>query len=189
MLIKFVQYYIISIIHTLLTTVTTNMIAPPSFSLPPPPPSLPLPPLSSLPRLDDKDTNNGHKVIGYAVYIDGVQRTIISEPFGSHAEIDGLKNGVQYKIQVRCVCVLLCVCVAVCVCVCVCVCVSVAVCVCVCVCVSVCVRVCACACLWLAWKMCAHTHTLSGFFLCQDSILISVIPIQIIPYLVLCQLH
>jgi hypothetical protein len=54
-------------------------------------------------RLDDRDRNNGCKVAGYGVYVDGVQRTKVNEPFGSHVEMDGLENGAQYQIQVRCV--------------------------------------------------------------------------------------
>ena len=47
------------------------------------------------------------------MYVDGVQRTKVNEPFGSHVEMDGLENGAQYQIQVRCVyeCVCVCVCV------------------------------------------------------------------------------
>ena len=56
-------------------------------------------------RLDDRDRNGGCKVAGYGVYVDGVQRTKVNEPFGSHVEMDGLENGAQYQIQVRCVCV------------------------------------------------------------------------------------
>jgi hypothetical protein len=51
-------------------------------------------------RLDDRDRNNGCKVAGYGVYVDGVQRTKVNEPFGSHVEMDGLENGAQYQIQV-----------------------------------------------------------------------------------------
>ena len=58
---------------------------------------------SSSPRLDDRDTNNGCKVAGYAVYVDGVRRSKVSEPFGSHVEVEGLEAGALYQIQVRCV--------------------------------------------------------------------------------------
>lgn len=65
----------------------------------------------SLPiRLDGKDRNNGCKVIGYAVYIDGVRRLKVNNPIGSHVVVMGMESGTQYQIQVRCVCLCVCVC-------------------------------------------------------------------------------
>lgn len=52
-------------------------------------------------RLDDRDRNNGCKVSGYAVYVDGVQRSKVDEPFGSHVELEGLEGGVECEIGVR----------------------------------------------------------------------------------------
>ena len=87
----------------------------PSSSSPPPPPPPPPPPLFSSPppppppRLDVQDRNCGQKVIGYAVYVNGILRSKVEDPIGSHSEIADMENGMEYQVQVRCVCVCVCV--------------------------------------------------------------------------------
>ena len=85
---------------------TLSTSPPLSLSLSPPffpsllPPSIPVLLCLSL-RLDVSEQNCGHKVLGYAVYIDGALRSKVMDPIASHSEVNGLENGMQYQFQVR----------------------------------------------------------------------------------------
>ena len=47
-----------------------------------------------------RDENKGHRVQGYVVYVNGQPRGRVEGALTSHAEIQGLEAGKEYKIQV-----------------------------------------------------------------------------------------
>ena len=50
--------------------------------------------------LDVNDSNHGHKVFGYLVYVDEQLWAESPGPLSSQVELDGLKHNTEYHIQV-----------------------------------------------------------------------------------------
>ena len=50
--------------------------------------------------LDVNDSNHGHKVFGYLVYVDEQLWAESPGPLSSQVELDGLKHSTEYHIQV-----------------------------------------------------------------------------------------
>lgn len=40
-------------------------------------------------------------MVGYAVYVDGIERSKVTNPIASHVEVVGMESGRVYQIQVR----------------------------------------------------------------------------------------